>query len=418
MSKTIVEARELSLNGGLRTVVGGVSRLEIPVTLPPKTVRWYYSFTTSTGQSGTNILNLGIQVAAMTTDMGVVSSVMASKLKVPPGTGAADVYLLSPNNVQAFLAKWDNQGGNFNYHGKYSVQKGRQAVVEALDLTSGTYHLGIRNPSTLDGVNVRVEVVAIVEEQVYHDEWVTESTLRIRNDCMTIFNTSESGRSEVCDCALNRVTTSITPSAWLKIPMGNRSSLLREHVDRCYSDTDNEMLKLAERNFIKDREERQARVTSARSEVEELNRKAYSAASLSDYESAVSSMISAIDRVESDSELKANTSKTWLSDRYNSVAWWMMLLNDLSGCSSYLQKALALNADNMYAWGNTGLYHLLSGNYRKAEETFLRYKRKKRLPDGKKWADVIAEDFEILTDRGIWHADFDRVRTLLKIKVK
>ena len=56
------------------------------------------------------------------------------------------------------------------------------------------------------------------------------------------------------------------------------------------------------------------------------------------------------------------------------------------------------------------------GNYSEAEKAFLYYKRKEKLPNGKKWVDIIAEDLKLLESKGMGNSDFDKIRTLLKIK--
>jgi hypothetical protein len=71
----------------------------------------------------------------------------------------------------------------------------------------------------------------------------------------------------------------------------------------------------------------------------------------------------------------------------------------------------------MYLRGNLGVFHLLKGNYTEAEKAFLYYKRKDKLPDGTTWVDSIAIDLELLESKGMGNSDFDKIRTLLKIKI-
>jgi len=82
-SSTIIERRAYYLNGGANaSMVGGRSRVAIKIDLPPNTRKWYYSFTTTPGEDGTKLLNLGIQVAAALYSGGM-ATLAAKSIEVP-----------------------------------------------------------------------------------------------------------------------------------------------------------------------------------------------------------------------------------------------------------------------------------------------------------------------------------------------
>lgn len=173
----IVKERQIYLNGGTRSAFGGKSREYIKVDLPLNTVEWYYSFTTTPGQSGTKNLNLITQISAAlalnANPTGV--SLMASGLtkdflktvEIPQGSNSADIFLCDRTNIDKFLAKEDQSflGGAFSYTMEGTVQNTKHAVVQINDITRGTVYLGLRNPSGLDGINITIEVVALVKKQ-------------------------------------------------------------------------------------------------------------------------------------------------------------------------------------------------------------------------------------------------------------
>jgi len=162
--KTIIENRAIYLNGGLNASFGGASRTSIKIDLPPNTVKWYYSFSTSEGKSGTKNLELALQLGGMLTDPSGLTSTAISGISVPQGEANADILLCSDNNsITNFLKKYDSQ---VKIYQEGTVQNTKQAVVEIDDVTQGTFYLGIRNPSTTSGVNINIEVVAITEEQI------------------------------------------------------------------------------------------------------------------------------------------------------------------------------------------------------------------------------------------------------------
>jgi len=163
----IIETRSIYLNGGLRSQFGGNSRVYIKIDLPPNTVQWYYSFSTSAGESGTQNLNLGLQLSSLLVDS---SGLASSTIEIPEGSNSIDVYLCDWENIQLFKNKTDNDGGTFYYMTEGTVQNTRHALVEIDDIRSGSWYLGLKNPSELNGVNVTIEVVAISETSYTHEK--------------------------------------------------------------------------------------------------------------------------------------------------------------------------------------------------------------------------------------------------------
>ena len=162
----LIENRAYYLNGGLNASFGGNSRTFIKIDLPPNTVEWYYTFSTTQGKSGTKNLTLAIQLVSMLNDPTGLSSKALSSFDVPSGEASTDIYLLDNNNLKGFREKYDQNGGTFNFITEGTVQNLKQAIVKVDDVKSGTWYLGLRNPSTTTGLNINIEVVAITETKV------------------------------------------------------------------------------------------------------------------------------------------------------------------------------------------------------------------------------------------------------------
>lgn len=162
-SKKLIDSRDIYLNGGMRAGFGGKSRTSIKIDLPPNTVEWYYSFTTTEGENGTANLNLAMQLSRMLVDPSGLSSIATSRIKVPEGVAAADIYLLDQKNVNLFLRKVELNGGTFQYYPEGLVENTKQAIVKVDDIKRGTWYLGLKNPSSMNGININIEVVAITE---------------------------------------------------------------------------------------------------------------------------------------------------------------------------------------------------------------------------------------------------------------
>ncbi|WP_440069861.1 tetratricopeptide repeat protein [Tenacibaculum discolor] len=157
-TKKIVDSRDIYLNGGMRSQFGGKSRTYIKFDLPENTVQWYYSFTTTKGQSGTKNLNLAVQLATMLTSSGYLTSKTVSAIKVPEGVASADFYLINRNNLQPFLNKTE-----FKHYPEGMAENTKQAVVKVDDIKTGSWYLGIKNPSSMNGIKLNIEIVAITE---------------------------------------------------------------------------------------------------------------------------------------------------------------------------------------------------------------------------------------------------------------
>ncbi|MEZ4802050.1 MAG: hypothetical protein R2797_04700 [Gelidibacter sp.] len=165
-TKTIIETRDMYLNGGANASLGGKSRTYIKIDLPPNTVQWYYSFNTTPGQSGSSNLNLALQLSARIADPTFLTSGLSSGIKVPEGVAKADVYLLNFDNLNLFIQKADLNGQRFRHYPEGLAENTKQAVVKIDDIKTGTWYLGIKNPSTFSGINLNIEVVAITETRV------------------------------------------------------------------------------------------------------------------------------------------------------------------------------------------------------------------------------------------------------------
>ena len=158
---TIIEERSYYLNGGTRaTLVGGKSRETIKIDLPENTKYCYYSFTTKPGHDGTQLLNLGTQITAALYG-GTIGSSIASSIIIPEGSGSADVFILPITSKVPFLNKQDK---TWKFYQDISLQNAKQAVQYIDNNEHGnSFYIGLRNPSGIAGVEIKIEVVAVVE---------------------------------------------------------------------------------------------------------------------------------------------------------------------------------------------------------------------------------------------------------------
>ncbi|MGB3151136.1 MAG: hypothetical protein WBB27_10770 [Maribacter sp.] len=204
VEKILFQNRSIYLNGGLNASFGGTSRISIKVDLPLNTVEWYYSFSTSQGKSGAKNLELGIQLGTLLSDPSGLTSTALSGIKVPTGEANADIYLCDNINIKGFIEKYDNYGGSYSFYPEGTVQSTKQAVVAIDDIRSGTWYLGIQNPSTSSGLNVNIEVVAIVEERIVIEKTENHQKAELYgNLALSLYNDGEYNKCiEYCDKAI------------------------------------------------------------------------------------------------------------------------------------------------------------------------------------------------------------------------
>jgi hypothetical protein len=141
-------------------MLGGKSRGFVKVDLPPNTVEWYYSVTTSSQKTDPSNTNLTSQlICLLGHDLGISSSVIPS-INVPAGSDPCDVYVMTDSaEANKFVNKIPARSAIMSD----SRQNYHSGVVQVKDFLSGSCFLTIRNPSGMEGIAITVEVAAIVK---------------------------------------------------------------------------------------------------------------------------------------------------------------------------------------------------------------------------------------------------------------
>jgi len=159
----VMTAQSFYLNGGNRATFGGVSRTYYKVDLPENTVEWYYSVSTSPNEGSSESLNLTSQLTKLVDPTGL-STLAVSAIMTPTGSGVIDIYLCDRTNIDKFIEKVDNWGGSYSYIISGSRINFKQGTIQVKDILSGSWYLGFKNPSATTGINITIEVTAIVKE--------------------------------------------------------------------------------------------------------------------------------------------------------------------------------------------------------------------------------------------------------------
>lgn len=168
----LVESENHFINGGTYAIfAGGKSRVVIPVNLPPNTIEWIYRFsafrTKEQLEKAKGNLSLFKEIGKLTfttPGAGAVFTLAMDKLTQPPGADYCTIYLLERQYIQPFEAKLEQQWRYIQDGSRENLTGGN---VKVSCCNSGTFYLGIKNPSANYGINITVDIVALTAIEDY-----------------------------------------------------------------------------------------------------------------------------------------------------------------------------------------------------------------------------------------------------------
>ena len=158
----VLHQQTFYLNSTARAALGGKSKTWFNVPLPPNTVEWYYSFTTTKGEKSKASVELFAQLTKLIDPTGI-TAVATTAIFTMPGAGVCDIYLMDKDNANIFLEKNRNRD-SFDYDLSASRENFRNGTVRIDNYKGQECYLGFKNPSPTEGVAITFEIVAIVEE--------------------------------------------------------------------------------------------------------------------------------------------------------------------------------------------------------------------------------------------------------------
>ncbi len=129
----------------------------LQVNLPANTVAWYYTVTTRTGHGQFSNSDLTGQLVKMVDPASGITN--KASVRVSAGSGLCDVYLMTnPLEVNKYI----NNRPAVSFLMNDSREHYISGAVMVKDFLDGSCFLVIRNPNSSGGVNVNIEVTAIV----------------------------------------------------------------------------------------------------------------------------------------------------------------------------------------------------------------------------------------------------------------
>ncbi|MCP4440866.1 MAG: hypothetical protein GY810_18240 [Aureispira sp.] len=156
---------EYALDASSEILIGGVSKLVLPLQLPKGTVRWYYKFATSEKPRENKSLRLLTELAAVVTGQAAISSI-GKLLTKPAGELPCNIYLLeTKEDIKKFKSKLAISP--FQYIATASREQLKSGTIEIDQpiYCKGTQYLAIQNPSALHKAHFAIEIAAVVSEE-------------------------------------------------------------------------------------------------------------------------------------------------------------------------------------------------------------------------------------------------------------
>jgi tetratricopeptide (TPR) repeat protein len=249
---TISPSQSFYLDSRMVSSLSGRSRVTIPINLPEGTVRWYYTFAAMESKNEPlEWVSLASQLTKLYDKTGIASEAI-NRLVKPTGTVACDVYVIHPEAVKAFEAKDDK---NWNYDKNYSRMNITSGVIEAYPYTP-RLQLGLSNASIKTGINVKVEISAVVAKTtpIYNvnnrlknvnnsANWLLDNRTPVLNDVIERFDGKRSiSVSEVSTCVLNKITTHFLPDEFKNKAKEEKDVIISRMIQNCYPETKQEIL--------------------------------------------------------------------------------------------------------------------------------------------------------------------------------
>lgn len=237
----VVEPQTFYLNGGVRNMMGGKSRTGIKIDLPPNTVEWYYVFTTEPNKNSQQNIQLEKQLILLLKTVGYSADFLRF-IKVPVGQGLIDVFLTDRKGYDTFFEK-DAFGGWVYNAPSHSIEGSgknmREGKVKIDDIKNGSHFLVVRNTSSTTGINIKLEVVAVVEETVVDmSKWDKKNKDMLFNILKKEMKESypyyaEDKIEEISSCVMTKMISQVKPADVNELAEYELKMIFKKYCTEC-----------------------------------------------------------------------------------------------------------------------------------------------------------------------------------------
>jgi tetratricopeptide (TPR) repeat protein len=392
---TISPSQSFYLDSRIVSSLSGRSRVTIPINLPEGTVRWYYTFAAMESKNEPlEWVSLAGQLTKLYDRTGIASEAI-NRLVKPTGTVSCDVFVIHPEAAKAFEEKDDK---NWNYDKNYSRQNITSGVIEAYPYTP-RLQLGLSNSSIKTGINVKVEISAVVAKTtpIYNvnnrlknvnqsANWLLNNRTPVLNDIIERFDGKRTPAvSEVSTCVLNKITTNFLPDEFKNKAKEEKDVVVSRMIKDCYPETKQESL-----------ETEMLYLATAKKQMDSLE-KAGNFTELLNVARKIESM-----------NFASVPNRTRLIRA-------LMLTGQYDEALNMADPMVRLMPDDLSLNLHLAHLYLFKNQTDKAEKLYLKFKNRQNT-EGVVWEQWVNKDFTFFIQNKIFNSQYDNIKRKLKIK--
>ena len=393
---TIAPAQSFYLDSRLMSNLNGRSRLTIPVNLPEGTVRWYYSFAASESKNEPlEWVSLAGQLTKLYDRTGIASEVI-NRLVKPAGTTICDIFILNTEGVLQFENKDDV---NLIVDKDFSRQNMTGGIVEVW-VKNKRPVLGLSNPSIKTGINVKIEISAVVSKSkpsspifLKETTWNKVQKEELWSKMSYAFDGKKNNQTDaVTLCAIDSFAHIYTFQEYALMIESERNYKLMSKIEACFAASGNqnlgiEMGEVAVLKMQRDTLEQAGNFT----EMLQVSKKIMDLG----YPS--------------------------VSNRLKLVRAYI-LNNKSNEAIEILNPMLRSMPDDWALNLNLAHAYLFNNQYDRAEKLYLKFKEKSNVTangiwqEGVSWEQIVGTDFKFFIQNKIFNSSFDNIKKKLKIQ--
>ncbi len=398
---TLSAPQSFYLDSRIVSQINGRSRLTIPVQLPEGAIRWYYSFVALESKNEPmEWVGLAAQLTKLVDKTGI-SAAFISRFVNPTGTAACDIYVLDTEGGHFFEEKEDKK---WQYDRNTSRLNMTGGVVESY-VSKPNFIVGMSNPSLKLGINIRIEITAVVAKlsPKYNANRQLKDASREplwsgaqREAFFHDFKSSFEGKmtpsvSEVSMCMMSKVIHHFTPKEFEANAKVEKEALLSWIKKDCYIETHNESLEI-----------RMAELDDMKLKINELEQVGdfVGMAALAERAALVFPSVA------------IQTKQTRA----------LLLANELSKAQILAESLARNNEADLEIQLNLAHIYLLSNQYKEAEKQYKKFQSRLLSAsngshtEGVTWEQMVAKDFDFFIKNKIYSGYFSNIKKKLKIK--
>jgi hypothetical protein len=419
----LVPKRTVYLNKGTATMTGGVTREVIPISLPPNTVEWGYVISTYRKKEDLNNANNNGSIVSMIANAydktGLISSAISTTFPISTES-FCDVKLMDAKNMQIFENKKDLIGISLNCYREGSSENfvGGKFIIK--NFSSGTWYVGLRNPSTSLPVGVTFEAYAFVRKKSLQELQQDQSKLKkeennqqLVNSINDLVNSFTVKKEEVIeDWNVERKNAIFYYILNYLIGKNNESS---QNVSNCTMQNITSYFTYGQFNSITESERKQ--IIN-----EQLNTCLRTEKKLSDeidQKKQFNEKIVSLKIIDDNKQIAETYKKILLlgftnNDQiFNTIGWYYLLAKDFEQARYYLKKGESQNPTDLYIQMNLAHLLLMQNKYEEAETLYVKYKNEKI--NGQKFKEIVKADYQTFDRFGILPEDASKIKKKIGI---